>query len=342
MVYTRRRLPWWGVLIVIALAITLLFGLIVLVFNYLFRWSVSEYYRDSEKAFVIPAINDGFIAQGIAYDERSGCFLVTGYQNDGTASPIHVVEKSSGKTVRSVGMRTSDGDYFGHAGGVSVYGDYVYVAGGSERCLYVYSYEDVIDEAGDAFVTALGKFSLESEDGDYINAAFTTVYENKLLVGEFYREGNYETHPKHRVSLGRENRAIAVAFEFDEESEFGINPQVVEAYSLPDQIQGMCIDGDALYLSSSYGLALSKISTYSRDGAYRVKWTALGYDVDFILCDDASLLNENKIAPMSEEIEIVDGKAYVMCESASDKYIFGKFTGGKWCYATSLDFFDKD
>ena len=39
---------------------------------------------------------------------------------------------------------------------------------------------------------------------------------------------------------------------------------------------------------------------------------------------------------MSEEIVLVDGKTYVMCESASDKYKFGKFTGAKWCYATDL------
>ena len=59
------------------------------------------------------------------------------------------------------------------------------------------------------------------------------------------------------------------------------------------------------------------------------------------MLDSSVLKTDLKIAPMSEEIEIVDGKLYVMCESASNKYIFGKFTGGKWCYATDLDFFEK-
>ena len=39
---------------------------------------------------------------------------------------------------------------------------------------------------------------------------------------------------------------------------------------------------------------------------------------------------------MAEEIAAVDGKLYTMCESATNKYIFGKFTSAKYCYATDL------
>ena len=39
------------------------------------------------------------------------------------------------------------------------------------------------------------------------------------------------------------------------------------------------------------------------------------------------------LPPMAEEIEYVDGKYYVSNESASDKYVFGKYTGGHWCRA---------
>ena len=56
--------------------------------------------------------------------------------------------------------------------------------------------------------------------------------------------------------------------------------------------------------------------------------------------DSASQKSAKKIAPMSEEIIIVDGKLYTMCESASNKYIFGKFTSSDHCYATDLNFFD--
>ena len=52
--------------------------------------------------------------------------------------------------------------------------------------------------------------------------------------------------------------------------------------------------------------------------------------------DNASLIESIKIAPMSEEISITNGKCYIMCESASNKYKFGKLTGGKWCYSIKL------
>ncbi|MFR6641675.1 MAG: hypothetical protein ACLUSP_10480 [Christensenellales bacterium] len=44
---------------------------------------------------------------------------------------------------------------------------------------------------------------------------------------------------------------------------------------------------------------------------------------------------------MSEEIEIVDGQMYVMCESASDKYIFGKFTAESGATRPTLIFSKK-
>lgn len=40
---------------------------------------------------------------------------------------------------------------------------------------------------------------------------------------------------------------------------------------------------------------------------------------------------------MAEEIVTVDGRMYIMCESASNKYFFGNLIGGKWCYRTDLE-----
>ena len=48
-----------------------------------FRLPVSDYYRASEKSFVIPGTNDGFVAQGIEYDSEHQFFIVTGYMKDG-------------------------------------------------------------------------------------------------------------------------------------------------------------------------------------------------------------------------------------------------------------------
>ena len=100
-------------------------------------------YKHSEKEFTIPDINSGFIAQGLTYDARSDCFFMTGYMNDKSASPIYMVEKSTNKYVKKLLMQNPDGSEFhGHAGGMTVHGDYIYVAGSGDSCLYVFLYKD--------------------------------------------------------------------------------------------------------------------------------------------------------------------------------------------------------
>ena len=338
----KRKLPWWGIVFIVIAGLAVLFGLVVAGLNIYMRGSVSDYYKASEKTFVIPDADNGFIAQGIAYEDNYGCFLVTGYMNDGSPSPIHAVCKQNSKFLKSVSMKLEDGTpYYGHAGGIAVYGDNIYIAGGSDHCLYVFSLGDMKDAVSGASITAKGRFELKSEN-DHINAAFVTVYDGKILVGEFYREQNYKTLESHHVEVsGGTNRALAVAYNLDETAQFGISPEPVEAFSLPDQVQGMCFNGDNVYVSTSYGMAFSHVYNYSLQGLASGTMNVLGKETKTYFLDDRSLVSDSKIAPMSEEIEIVDGKMYVMCESASNKYIFGKFTGGKWCYATDIDFFSK-
>ena len=56
-----------------AIVIVVFFGAVI---GY-FRISVSEYYKASEKAFEIPGISDGFVAQGISYDAREDTFFLS-------------------------------------------------------------------------------------------------------------------------------------------------------------------------------------------------------------------------------------------------------------------------
>ena len=66
----------------------------------------------------------------------------------------------------------------------------------------------------------------------------------------------------------------------------------------------------------------------------------LGKKLSLYAFDSAALAADKAIAPMSEELIVVGDKLYVMCESASNKYVFGKFTSAQWCYATELKFFE--
>lgn len=338
-----KKFPFPLKIVCIALAFLIaLIGLVLLGARAYFRLSVSDYYQASEKGFVIPALGDGFVPQGLDYDERSNQFFVTGYMDDGRASPIYLVKNDDDSSYKTLRLAEADGTPFtGHAGGLTVHGDYVYVAGGGDCCLYVYSYAEMLSAEDGASVSCLGEFSLGTKE-DGIRVSFTASDEAYLYAGEFYRAGNYETAESHKLTTkaGDRQQALAVAYAFSdgEDAIFGLSATPTVAYSLPDQVQGMCFTEDQIYLSTSYGVAFSNLYEYDRTKLILQKeLELLGTTLPLYALDSAAQTACFRIAPMSEEIEFVDGKLYVMCESASNKYIFGKFTSAKWCYATDVE-----
>lgn len=302
-----------------------------------FRFPVQEYYQVSQKAFKIPDCHTGFVAQGISYDSKTDSFFVTGYMADGSASPIYVVSHRTGEAKRTRILDTDGKPFACHAGGLSVTEQYVYIAGGSDGCLYVYDRAAILAGEPDEEIPCLGTFRTALGDGTDIGVAFTTIHDNKLYVGEFYREQNYPTPKSHKLTTaaGDYNQALAVAYEFSETDDavFGLSPNPVAAYSLPDQVQGMCFANKNIYLSTSYGVAFSHMLVYE-ESSLQPNGEIAGLPLYEL--DSAALTKDQKLPPMSEEIEYVpsEGLMYTMCESASNKYIFGKLTGGEWCYAT--------
>ena len=304
-----------------------------------FRIPVHDYYKNSEKAFVIPGLNDGFIAQGLSYDEASDCFFITGYMNQKEASPVYVVNRTTGETVLKVQLADeSSVPFVGHCGGLSVHGDYVYIAGGDDQCVYIYDRDEILNAQNDAYVTCLGAFSTKLTEDDAIGVAFTTVYDGQLIVGEFYRDPNYPTPDSHKMTTagGDYQQALAAAYDFSDapDAVFGLNSRPTAVYSLPDLAQGMCIRNGKMYISTSYAIAFSHIYVYDMDA---LSVGEFAEEFPLYYCDSQALVEDMKLPPMSEEIQIVDGKIYTMCESASNKYIFGKLTGAKWCFATELE-----
>lgn len=339
-----KKKPWQKALIVLGCVAGAVLIFFLGVIGY-FRIPVSAYYKASEKAFEIPGRADGFIAQGISYDERENTFFVTGYMNDKSVSPLYLVKKESETSKKSsyktLYLKDEKGEeYKGHCGGLTVHGDYIYVAGGSKHCLYVYSYAGALRAEDKAYLDCEGTFTVSSED-DYMSVAFVSLWGDALVVGEFYREGNYPTLESHKrtAACGDYNQAMAVCYPFadGEDASFGLKKTPSKAISMPDLIQGAYFSDGKAVLSASYAVAFSHLYEYDLSRAEtNEKITLFGVEMPLYSFDSDSLTRDIKIAPMSEEIVLVNGKTYVMCESASDKYIFGKFTGAKWCYATDL------
>lgn len=321
------------------LVIACLVVIVVIGANIYFKVPVMDYYKVSSKAFVIPDLNKGFIPQGLDYDDRCEQFFITGYYKE-QSSPIYRVDKS-GKLVGKVILNNADGsEFICHAGGIAVHDNYVYIAGGFDNCLYVFDYNDVMNASMNDSVDCIGMFSLEGE-GDYLGSATMTVDDEAIYIAEFYREENYPTNETHHMvtTSGAENKAVMLKFEYSdaEDSSYGLSRIPTAAYSIPELCQGVSIVDGVAYLSSSYGVAKSHITGFELQKSTTDKTiNMLGSEVPLYELDESSLVSTIELAPMSEEIEVVDGRMYVMCESASNKYIFGKLTGGEYCYAINM------
>ena len=341
----KKKHPWWVYFTRVIGILAVMVAVILLGARLYFRIPVSAYYQASEKGFLIPGCNDNFVAQGIAYDKDKDRFLVNGYQKDGIASPIYIMAPGGKTPDKTVRMALPDGSaYTGHAGGIAIYSDYVYVADGGRHRLLVFDYESIYNAADGESVAAIGTFSTAVSDTDYVGPAFVTVDGNRLITGEFYREPEYPTPDSHKVTTlaGDYQQALGVEYQLDAQAEYGIIPVPVSAYSLPDFAQGMCIDSGKAYISTSWGATFSHIYQYDLSKLQlQGNIALLGMELPLYSMDSAALLSDGKLPPMSEEIVIVDSKLYTMCESASNKYIFGKFTSAKWCYATDVETFFK-
>ncbi len=342
-VIQRKKFSLLTKIAIITLAVILFIGVVFGCAVGYFRLSVASYYGASEKAFVIPGLKEDFVPQGLEYDKENELFIFSGYMSDHSASPVYLTDKD-GKVLKKVTLYNLDGsDYTGHGGGIAINGDYMYLAGGKSNCIFVYSYLELLNAENDDKLSCLGSISTEKSDTDYIENAFVTVYDGKLITGEFYREESYPTLDSHKITTkaGDYNQAIAVEYLLDETAPFGVNPTPVKAYSMPDQVQGLNFNDGKVYLSTSWGLSFSHILEYDMSKlSLEGEITVLGTTLPLYAMDSASLLYDYKIPPMSEETVFVDGKLYLSCESASSKYIFGKFTGGEWFYATDLEKFD--
>ena len=145
-----------------------LFWLAVLAFNIMENGPARTSLKNSKRGFVIPWSNKGYIAQGITYDFAKGNFYLTGYMKDGSASPILVVNKKSGKLVNVVRMANPDGsDYAGHAGGLALMNGKLYVAGSHDSCFYVFKKSDIEKAAKNSAVSYSEVLDLKNGSGPH-------------------------------------------------------------------------------------------------------------------------------------------------------------------------------
>lgn len=295
-----------------------------------------HFYQTAESTFAVPGIHSGYVPQGFDYDTERGLFLSTGYMSNKKASRVYVLDGKG--NARYSELANADGSaYKGHTGGIVHNGAYVYITGKSG--LDVFAYQDILD--GAHTVQKIGEIPT------YIDPAYCYIAGEYLLTGSFYLKGEYETADYERMDTpsGEYNPALITAYKLDKTAKFGVNPDPCAVISTRKCVQGMCItDSGKIVLSTSYGLTDSNLFVYDiakltvEDGYTFAGTTDDGTTFSYpnikrVFLDGNSLVDKIKAPCMTEELVYLDGKIYIMNESACNRYIFGKLTSGRKIYA---------
>ncbi len=279
----------------------------------------------TEKAFVIPGLNEYIVPQGISYRSDKDRFYLSGYFKSGAlSSVICAVDAKIGKSVGEYVLCEADGTpFYGHVGGIAVTESNLYIA--HEKFVYRVSLS-TIDSLG-------RKASLYPEEaiklsfGDASNS-FLDYSGGYLWAGNFYDpsvpESNFEAYPGY-TSLIR-------AYRLDETSPSGFSeskkttntdeydyiPYVIYTHDKL-RIQGMATYGNQMYLAASYG---KWGEMYVYDIPYSTESeTTLVLDGDkHVPVINLTCKKTVKPFPRIEEIVAVNGNIYATFESGAIIY----------------------
>ena len=266
----------------------------------------SDYYSAQTDVCANPGLNDGFVCQGITVSEENNVILVCGYMKNKSNSRIYVTDFES-KSYHVELIR--DGEkYTGHAGGLAITGDTVYIA--NAKKIYSFPLKSVLD-ASDGDTIDIGSGTKVNT-----NASFVYTDEEYLYVGEFNDGGKYAIEGHEHETAEGTHYAICTKYSLNDLS----TPLAV--YTLRNNVQGICFTPDGkIVLSTSYGLTDTIYYVYNSDELEDSGETFDGAPIYYL-----DKLEKTIHGPaMGEDLDYYNGKIITLTESASDKYLFGKF-----------------
>lgn len=327
----------WKIISIILVSIVALTGVLLGGIAAYDSIAFSSFYKEARKEFLIPGLNTNYTPQGLAYSKEKKVFLGSGYDKSNKEGMIYVIDEKSNKS-KKVLLSYDNKEYKGHAGGVAIYNDYVFIA--ESNYIYYLSLNDLLSIEENERVNIKGRFEL------FVKASFCFTGEGALYVGEFYdKEHGYDTDSSHHIDVSNgTNHAIIVKYILTEliASRFSLLP--IEAYSVCDRVQGVAVSPSGkMALSTSWGinnshiyihdLNKSKASIKSYSKVNDNKESGVPILLPTYTLDENTLEKDVVAPPMSEDLEYIDGRIYIYNESACNKYIFGKFMRSKNVYS---------
>ncbi len=268
-----------------------------------------DYYSIKTDLCTNPGLNDGFVCQGIAVSEKDEVILVCGYMKDKSNSRIYVTDFNSNSYYVEL-TRNGGEKYTGHAGGLAITGDTVYIA--NARKIYSFSLADVLSaENGD-------KVEIGSGTKVNTNASFVYTDEEFLYVGEYNDGGNYNIENHENETAEGMHYALCTKYALSDLT------TPLASYSIRNYVQGICFAPNGkVIMSTSHGLNDSIYYIYDLNEATDSGKTFDGAPLYYL----DNLEREIHGPAMSEDLDWYNGQVITLTESASNKYIFGKFFG---------------
>lgn len=282
---------------------------------------MENFHKYFHSSFEIPGLEDGFVPQGITYVKNENVFLLSGYvDKEESASCIYILDHGEHKKIEL--YIDKETPYSGHCGGIASYNNTIWLANdgeGKENCIWFISLDELMNTS---------KLYLKESFQSEVQASTCDVHDGYLWVGEYEDGMNYYTDKSHHLT--KNNPSLIVAYEIDETKPYGITSTTPQkALSVRNRLQGIEFDEENIYLSSSCGLNNSSLDVHENvflkkhDTSITMKDT----EIPVWILNSETLKHEITMPPMSEGITFHKKDLYVLFESASTKYKFGKYLG---------------
>ncbi len=290
----------------------------------------AAFLKKAEPGFVIPGLAEGYIPQGICYDDTHGCYLISGYFEDDTPSRVCVVGED-GVLLKSVEVITPGGRRStGHFGGIASFDDLIYLANTDN--LYVLRFS-ALQEAEDAVRAELSlKTCLPATSGAEVCGGvlwLTQFHENSGKAAK-------AADPVYTTKGGHKLYARADGYVLDRTAPFGIRADHIadgtaypdKAIAIPPEVQGMTFTPDGeLVFSCSYGRTVHSFVLVCADVTARERDETLLFGNVLVPLYDCRLIDRRATVtapPMLQEVCAgPDGRLCFLSEAGAAKYRCG-------------------
>lgn len=318
------------------------------------RWGESEGFFDgydefnsvSEKAFVIPGLNEHATPQGLTYRKDRNMFYLSAYfYGQVTTSVIFAVDAQTGEKVAEYYLYKADGTpYSGHVGGIAVSEKDLYIADGEYLHRISLSQIDSAEKKGNLSLEE--SINLASGSSTHPTNAFVYCADGYLWTGN-YHYSSVEKYNKKPFS--EKYNTVIRAYKLDASEASGLSSEYKTKntdkfeydytpafiYTMNEEgIQGLSVTEDSLFISCShiedkYG----HLYSYDRPEADESEEKLIYDDNKEVSVIHLELKKTLDTIPGNEEIVVVDNNLYSSFESGDMRFRFtckGPSTDSVW------------